>query len=56
MYNLDMMKVILDEGIEAVLESNAEPLEKLQQIVNLTGSFIAIVKDLRFIHALRKEE
>lgn len=54
--NLDTIMWILEKGINEIIDGDAPPIEKLQYIENLTGSFIAIVNDFRFIHALKKEK
>ena len=57
MYDLNMIKRILDEGIEKVLNrESVSPMDKLQCIEALTTSFIAVVKDFRFIHTLKRDD
>lgn len=57
MSNLNDILIIMEDGINEVLEQkNVAPIDKLQCIETLTASFIAIVKDFRFIHTLKKED
>lgn len=56
MANLDKILKILDEGIDEVIKSTDISVVKLANIENMTSSFIAIVKDFKFIHTLKKEK